>query len=217
MKQVAAATLMIVCILCGPSIFSDATARANSASCVGSGSIGSAACARLVAAHNQRAAAHNRGMTAKDQVLPVLRPYIPKLLRSGIPVYLPRWLPSHGRLYPFVSVGPGSYLVELSDNPSTPCHACDRIALDGRKGAFYTPTAFTRPVLLHSGTGFAHGQWAYLDPNPGGNAGVRVYMVHSKPWNRKTPQIVPQQYTYLMANVQFHIVQVARSLVLVNP
>jgi hypothetical protein len=172
---------------------------------------------------NPRATAQGHPQTrdlrrlSQAQVLPELRPFIPKLLRSGIPVYLPKWLPGHGKLYPSVSAHPGSYSVLLSDNPTSTCRACLRISLSGAKGVSYRPSAFTRPVLLHPGTGFAHGQWAYLDPNVGGNQGVSVYMVYSKPWNRKNPLHVPQQYNYVMLDVQFHIVQVARSLVLVNP
>jgi hypothetical protein len=155
---------------------------------------------------------------SQGQVLPVLRPYTPKLLQSGIPVFLPTWLPATGkRVYPFVEVHPGSYSIQLSNNASGLCHACDSIWLTAYKGHPYNPSAFTGPVLLHPGSGFAHGEWAYLDPNYGGNAGISLVMVHSKPWNPKTPFHFPQQFSYEISYVQFHYIHVAGSLVLVNP
>lgn len=91
--------------------------------------------------------------------LAIFRSSVPKLARARVPVYLPSWLPAmKGPLYPFATVSSypdpaapngrvGYFEVELSDNASGPCNACDVFFIRGTTGHISIPPA-TYPVRL---------------------------------------------------------------------
>ena len=118
--------------------------------------------------------ASRNGAGRHAEVIPLLQPYEAKLKSSGIPVYLPSWLPTANK-FVSVTVRKGSYAVAVyvpSYKPPLSCVQCEIVNMQGLTFNAARPTgAFlvnsqTRPVLLHTGGGFTHGVWGYLQATP---------------------------------------------------
>lgn len=109
----------------------------------------------------------------KASVLSILQPYESQLKASGIPVYLPTWLPParppkpHQQLHVWLQVSHNRYEIALTDyqvpRGSTPCNQCMLLDVYGVRtdcqhclnSVEVSPEI--RPVLLHPGKDFTRG------------------------------------------------------------
>jgi hypothetical protein len=157
----------------------------------------------------------------------VLRPFIPKLRRSGIPLYLPSWLPKRPNSYVTVGATKADYEVILylsQYHLTSPCMQCAFVAIHAyrvprvRQTSPFLVDPQTRPVLLHPGSGFTHGVWGYLQPAPfTDHADVLDFFKGA--WPSMQNQLPPWD-VYSLARFRAGLSQfihIARSLVLVKP
>jgi hypothetical protein len=226
MKPRLVGALLFTGLLVTASISAGASSRYANALALDSARAHAGRLAPHVSLHEHGRFADGRTSTGKPQVLPVLRPYIPKLLRSGIPLYLPSWLPQKPNSYVSVTASRGGYQVILylpQFHLTSPCMQCAFLAIGAYQVARVRPaspflvTPQTRPVLLHPGGGFLHGDWGYLQPTPfTDHADVLDFL--KGPWPSMHNQI-PPWYNYHLARLRASLSQfihIARSMLLVK-
>ena len=98
--------------------------------------------------------------SAQGGVVTVLRPYEAKLKASGIPVFLPSWLPETVSAQANVSVWKGGYEVALylpdsSEDVQSEVFDMYATRTSGTARVGFPLTTATRPIRLHNGGGFS--------------------------------------------------------------
>lgn len=143
---------------------------------------------------------------------PILRALVPRLEKTQIPLYLPTWLPPYEHeLYTAIAVSANHYSVTLRIDQSSEL-AGIRLAFGGSRGKLERVASDTRPTLMQVGSGFAHGLWGYIDPNPGLQFGPSISFTHGT--DTRTEY---HQFTYSVSwggRVKL-ITHVARSMILI--
>jgi hypothetical protein len=128
-----------------------------------------------------------------NQIPAVYRSVADEFARSKIPVLVPTWLPNfHTKVYAgfytfgkLPGVGGPGYGLDLYTSPTNQDHADEIAGIFGKAGD--TETVSTHTVPVHLGKA----GWAYVDSNPGTNAGYTITVVRSF-----TLAVTAQDFTY---------------------
>jgi hypothetical protein len=138
------------------------------------------------------AGAQGNHVTVK-QIPAAYRSVAYEFARSKIPVLVPTWLPTfHTKVYSgfytfgkMPGVGGPGYGLDLYTSPTNQDHADEIAGIFGKAGD--TETVRTHTVPVHLGKA----GWAYIDSNPGTNAGYTITVVRAF-----TLAVTAQDFTY---------------------